>query len=38
MNKVWYIPDFAMRLSFYTFVPLQQADLFIVQPADFKPY
>jgi hypothetical protein len=28
--------DFAVPLSFYTFVALQQADLFIVQPADLN--
>jgi hypothetical protein len=27
--------DFAVRLSCYKFATLQQADLFIVQPADF---
>ena len=26
--------DFAVRLSYYSFAPLQQADLFIVHPAD----
>jgi hypothetical protein len=30
--------NFAVQLSFYTFAPLWQADLFIVQPADFKSY